>query len=359
MLAGRDITAEHELEERAARAERLAVVGGLTREIASHLGGVVAQDRLDPDDRLRRSEAIVRGLLEFTDLRDSRPTYVDPVALVRRAIDAWGPGEIRVSIDAPDDLPAIHCDEEGVLRSIELVLRNAGEALRGLPQAGVTVTLLPSEESVVISVADNGPGIPPHDLDVVFRPFEGNRPGQPGLGLAVARALIRASGGRVWAEARGAKEGRDASRPGATLRFELPISALPGARTFKVEPMSLGNQRTILVIDDDESVRVALRKGLERVGYRVDEAWSGRSAMAAITGGRTPDAIITDLRMLDGSGYWLLDQFSRYFPALMTRTIIVTGDTNRSGAFERGCPVLVKPIDFRELVESLHRAIEG
>jgi PAS domain S-box-containing protein len=359
MIAGRDITAEHELEQRASRAERLAVVGGLTRGVAEHLDDLIAEEQNSPEQRLARCRTVARRLLEFTDLRDSRPTYVDPGTLVRRALDRWNAGTIRVDLAEPEDLPAVHCDEEAVLRSLVLVFENAREALDGLPDPRVRIVLTPSEESVVITVKDNGPGIPPHDLDVVFRPLEGTRPGQPGLGLAIVRALVQAGGGRVWAEARGESDGTDASRPGAAVRFGLPISALPGARSFRVEPMSLGDQRSVLVIDDDESVRLALRRGLERVGYRVEEAWSGRSAMASVTGGRTPDAIVTDLRMLDGSGYWLLDQFSRYFPGLMTRTIIVTGDTSRSGAFERGCPVLVKPIDFRELVEALHRAIDG
>jgi DNA-binding NtrC family response regulator len=73
--------------------------------------------------------------------------------------------------------------------------------------------------------------------------------------------------------------------------------------------------------------------------------------------GRLPDAVITDLRMLDGSGYWLLDQIRQLHPELLQRTMIVTGDRHRSRALELGCPVLEKPVDLKALLETLDRIL--
>ena len=100
-----------------------------------------------------------------------------------------------------------------------------------------------------------------------------------------------------------------------------------------------------------------IRKFLEQVGYEVSEAWSGRSAMAQITDVRPPEILITDLKMLDGSGYWLLDQIEEYYPSLLRRTVIVTGDTRREEALDvslrTGCPLLAKPFDLPVLLELL------
>src|SRR5690606_1302333 len=94
-----------------------------------------------------------------------------------------------------------------------------------------------------------------------------------------------------------------------------------------------------------------------RVGYRVSEGWSGRSALAQITSGTPPELVITGLRMQDGSGHWLLEQLARDFPSILRRTVIVTADPWQPAASElaarSGCPVLREPVDFQLLLETL------
>ena len=75
------------------------------------------------------------------------------------------------------------------------------------------------EESVVITVDDDGPGIPPHALERIFERFYTDRPNQgfgqnSGLGLSISRQIVEAHGGRIWA-AKPAR--RDASRPGSAI----------------------------------------------------------------------------------------------------------------------------------------------
>ena len=122
-------------------------------------------------------------------------------------------------------------------------------------------------------------------------------------------------------------------------------------------PLELGRTRTVLVVDDEEAVRLSIRRFLEKVGFEVREAWSGRSALAQITVGRPPELVLTDLNMLDGNGTWFLDQLSRDFPDLLRHTVIVTGNTAREEirdlTRETGCPVMIKPLDLSQLLDVL------
>jgi CheY-like chemotaxis protein len=117
------------------------------------------------------------------------------------------------------------------------------------------------------------------------------------------------------------------------------------------------------VVDDDEAVRVSLRAFLEKVGYQVREAWSGRSALAELTSARLPEIVITDLKMSDGSGYWFLEELEREFPRLVRRTVILTGDADHEAADglaqRTGCPLVRKPFELPELMEVLDQVALG
>ena len=113
----------------------------------------------------------------------------------------------------------------------------------------------------------------------------------------------------------------------------------------------------VLVIDDDASMRAAVRRFLEREGYGVVEAASGRDALAQLRRGAAVQFVITDLRMKDGSGGWLLAQLAYEFPALLPRTLVVSGDAGGAAAAHVvarwHCPILSKPFGAAELIDAL------
>ena len=133
-----------------------------------------------------------------------RPVSVDLRALVdESAIDAGlrGHPTIAYANEVPDAV-AIRVDPDQFGRVLVNLLKNAREALEGAADAvadpQVTVRLAAGEASYTVSIADNGPGLPPRARENLFVAFEGSaRAGGTGLGLAIARELVVAHGGTL------------------------------------------------------------------------------------------------------------------------------------------------------------------
>jgi two-component system, chemotaxis family, chemotaxis protein CheY len=110
----------------------------------------------------------------------------------------------------------------------------------------------------------------------------------------------------------------------------------------------------VLVVDDDDVMRAMARHLLEEAGYEVAEARSGREGLARLRGDPLPDYLVTDLRMADGSGGWLVAQVAYEFPALLARAVVITGAAAGAAAAHVsarwGCPVVAKPFTGEELV---------
>jgi len=185
----------------------------------------------DAESRRREAETALRELDRMNRLVDDMLTLAaaestDIVHLER--IDL--PGFME---DLRRDLPLlgerdyrVHGPSSGVLEAdperLAQVLRNLARNAISVTQPGdaISIDATPHDGRIEFSVADNGPGIPPAELDRIFDRFHrtdagrDRRRGGTGLGLAIARALVEAHSGRIWAE----------SEPGAgaTLRFELP-----------------------------------------------------------------------------------------------------------------------------------------
>jgi signal transduction histidine kinase len=131
---------------------------------------------------------------------------------------------VSVSDELPVDLPAVYADRERVHQVLFNLLDNA---VRLTPSGGrVTVTASRHNGSVDVVVADTGPGISAEDLPRVFERFfrvdasRSRDDGGTGIGLAIARSVVEAHGGRIWAES---EPGR-----GSTFTFELPVAPAEG-----------------------------------------------------------------------------------------------------------------------------------
>ncbi len=110
----------------------------------------------------------------------------------------------------------VSLDSDRFLRVMQNLLTNAREALTGRPKARITVTARRESRFAVVSVADNGPGIPREIRESVFEPFVSRgKPNGTGLGLAIARSVIDAHGGSI---------GFKTSRQGTTFVVRIPLA---------------------------------------------------------------------------------------------------------------------------------------
>jgi two-component system phosphate regulon sensor histidine kinase PhoR len=182
---------------------------------------VIAQIR----DQIKTLEALADGMVELNQLESGRALLrLQPTALVdlvRAAVDGITPQLVEHRVQAVVDIPAgiqVLADGPQVIRVLTNLLDNAR---RFSPEGGVIqVSAQAAEEPdrVEVAIRDEGPGIPPGDMERIFERFyRGDRARtrrSAGLGLAIARHVVTGHGGRIWAE-------NNAGR-GATVRFTLP-----------------------------------------------------------------------------------------------------------------------------------------
>ncbi len=157
--------------------------------------------------RTYRMSAMIDELLELSipvdDLKASGP--IDTHQVIAEAIERMAPeiDQRKIAISLASSLPPVWGNRVRLREAIFNILSNAVKFVDKQP-ATIKIYAEISNETCKLAVADNGPGIPPEELDRIFSPFRRlkthqDRPGS-GLGLYFARSLIEQDGGRVWAE---------------------------------------------------------------------------------------------------------------------------------------------------------------
>ncbi|MEA2642541.1 MAG: two-component system, OmpR family, sensor histidine kinase KdpD [Chloroflexota bacterium] len=175
------------------------------------------------EEEARRLNRIVGNLLDLSRIEAGslRPetSWYDLGALIDDVVGRLAPmtARHRVRVIVPDDLPPVRLDYVEIDQVLSNILENA--AKHAPVGTDVEIHAAVAGEAMQVRVADRGPGVPPGQLEAIFLPFrslEGSRDRRSvGLGLAVARGLVEAHGGRIRAE----------NRPdgGACFTFTLPL----------------------------------------------------------------------------------------------------------------------------------------
>ncbi len=170
------------------------------------------------------------------------------------------------------DLPTLVIDAARLEQALENLMANA---IQHSP-AGAAVSVAAGrdtaddEGAIWCSVEDDGPGLPAESEGRVFEPFFTRRKGGTGLGLSIVQRLVEAHGGRVSAENR--------AGGGARFSVRLPVGGAQAPKEARVA------ERQILVVDDDDDVRLPLRQFLAAKGYAVLEAEDLASLREALSG---------------------------------------------------------------------------
>src|SRR3954469_4122201 len=319
----------------------------------------------DGDDDLSKASAAIRRQTDqlahiVDDLMDvSRvsagkltleKTNVDLVALVHRCVHDFVDRGLFARHRHELRCAATHVNGDGP-RLEQIVSNLLLNAIKYTPAGGrIIIEVEPDGGDAVLRVKDTGVGISPELLPHVFDLFVQSdrdldrRDGGLGVGLAIARSLVEAHGGRI-----------DVWSPGLNSGAEFAVRLPLAATLSSSDPRGgVAPRRKILVVDDNVDAREALARLLEIAGHEVFQAGDGPGGLEEASRAR-PDVAIVDIGLPGMNGFEVARRLKTGAPTL--RLIALTGygqgDHRRLGDEAGFETYLIKPVAF----ETLQRAL--
>ena len=327
VLSGRDVTDLKRLEEQLIQAEKLAAMGqmlaGVAHELNNPLTAILGvtellRERSGADEstkrqldlthrQARRAARIVQNLLEFSRPASPQKKPLDLNNILERTLQlhehSLRRNNIEVDFRLHAELPGVIGDANQLIQVFLNLITNAEQAIREVRDSGrIQIRAGCNANRLTITVQDDGVGIRPEALQRIFDPFyTTKRPGGgTGLGLSICMSIIREHGGNIEAETFPAG--------GSAFTIYLPVasgdppaSTTPPSTTTVSTTADLLKGRSVLVLDDEESLRMLLQEGLSAQGLRVDCAATTEEAFAHL-GRSSYDVFLCDLHLSSG-GY--------------------------------------------------------
>ncbi len=385
-----DETTRHTLEAQLLQAQRLESIGRLAGGVAHDFNNILTailshaafarQEPEQADEDLvaieragARASELTSQLLAFARRQVIEPRIVDLNALtgqvdrmLRRLI---GEHVLLQTMLAPELWP-VRVDPA----QMEQVLVNLAVNARDAMPNGGTLTIetgnvvldegyaeshadVTPGDYVMLAVSDSGTGIAPHVLPMVFEPFFTTKPSGSGtgLGLATCYGIVKQAGGHIWAY----------SEPnnGATFKIYLPrVAGTPSALVPDAAEDPKRGHETVLLVEDDESVRAIAVRALRAQGFTVLEAFDGEDALQVSRAhAGVIHILVTDVVMPRLGGKELAAQLATERPAM--KVLFASGYTRNAivhqGVLEEGIHFLQKPYVPATLTKRVREVLDG
>jgi two-component system cell cycle sensor histidine kinase/response regulator CckA len=321
-----------------------------------------------------RAAALTRQLLAFGRKQILQPEVLDLNAvlsdvenMLRRLIGE----QIEVFTSFADDLGNVRADAGQMEQVILNLAVNARDAMPGGGKIIIETANVELDETytrthadaragphVMLGISDTGTGIDPSILAQIFEPFfttkeEGKG---TGLGLSTVYGIVKQSGGHIGVYT---EPGR-----GTTFKVYLPrIDAMGGRpeRVTQPTPSDWSGTETILIVEDEESLRQMMREVLTSSGYSVIEATGAEEALVSLGSHPGPvHLLLTDVIMPRMNGKQLAATIHERFPA--TRVLYISGYTSEAMGhheiLEAPAHFLQKPFTVEALLQGVRHALD-
>jgi PAS domain S-box-containing protein len=385
IISGRDVTDLKRLEEQLIQAEKLAAMGqmlaGVAHELNNPLTAILGvtellreragfeesiKRQLDLTHRqARRAARIVQNLLEFSRPASPQKTPLDVSSLIERTLQlhehSLRRNNVEVEFHPQPGLEPVIGDANQLIQVFLNLISNAEHAIREVRESGrIQIRVGRIGGHISVTVQDDGVGILPEALPKLFDPFyTTKRPGGgTGLGLSICTAIVREHGGSIDVE----------TLPvgGSAFTVFLPVAVESESRAPAIAdghtplPLSVSagvsdivKGRSVLVLDDEESIRMLLEEGLSAHGLKVDCASTPAGAVD-LAKRRSYDILLCDLN-LSANGFatggreaaW---QILAAAGARKPTVIFMTGDLVESDANPSEPRRLQKPFRISEVL---------
>ncbi|HXY49890.1 MAG TPA: PAS domain S-box protein [Terriglobales bacterium] len=393
-IIAEDVTERRALEEQFRQAQKMEAVGRLAGGVAHDFNNLllvvsgyteVLLEALKPEHDLYpkaqaiqqaadRATTLTRQLLAFSrkqmlelkvvDLnaivsdmeRLLRPLIGENVELTTRLVPNVGPtradaGQLEqvimnLVVNAKDAMPA------GGRITIQTSQVRFDEGAR------LEHRLVPPGDYVMLSVSDTGTGMDKETQSRIFEPFftTKEKGKGTGLGLSTVYGIVKQSGGYIFANS--------SPGQGTTFRIYLPrvMDAAAHSGPVKAASAAGGGSETVLLVEDEESVRQLVRETLLARGYKVLEADNGEAGLRQVREQRGAiDIIITDVVMPGMSGRELATRVTADWPKI--RVLFLSGYTEdaiiHDGVLEPGTAFLQKPFTLQALSRKVREILSG
>jgi hypothetical protein len=388
----RDVSERRALEMQFRQAQKMEAVGRLAGGIAhdfnnllmviSGYAELMVARRFDEAamrkhaeqvlETTRKASGVVQQLLAFSRMQTLHPAVLDLNRLVRN-LDQMLPrllGEdVELVVSTEDNLGRVKADPGQIEQVIMNMAVNARDAM---PQGG-TLTIATTKVElapgivrehvpvapgpyIVLSISDTGEGMDAGTRSQIFEPFftTKEKGKGTGLGLATAYGIVKQSGGYIWVD----------SEPGqgATFRIYLPQVDEPARQETSrpaAEEAPQGSE-TVLLVEDEDSLRAVLCEFLKGRGYTVLPAADGREALRVCHEHQgTIHVLLTDMVMPAMPGIELARKVLALRPA--TRIMCMSGYTDRPMEVDKLAPgvvLLQKPFKLSTLAQELRNVLD-